>query len=290
MKKRSRYILITLCVLLLTGCGHVKSAKKLIRRARADHGACKVISQTETEEKTEVVLQDKLQGFTYTVKSYMYDISIDGSSFGSLPQTRDNFLTALIDYALDASSDEIRALLQSHKATFERDQMLLVVDMEDDGVAVSEGLATILQKYNLENRMDGVTVFVSNKKEHLGSIRLPDCTFRDPETEQIDDYTMRAEILMQSVSKKNRSLTFVKKESVPFSELGLPLSRVSVYSAAKIEKESDPVTLYYFKTNQQTFFIANFDDAQTGAAYTNFDLSLEKEAKGEKGFIHFHIN
>ncbi len=276
MKKRNRFILITLCILLLTGCGHVKSAKKLIRRARAEHGACEVVSQTETEEKTEVVLQDELQGFTYTVKSYMSDINIDGSSFGSLPHTRDDFMTALIDHALDTSSDEIRALLQNHKASFERDQMLLVVDMEDDGVAVSESLMTILQKHNLENRMDGVTVFVSNKKEHLGSCRLPDCTFRDPETELIDDYTMRAEILMQQVRKKNRSLTFVKKESVPFSELGIPLSRVSIYSAAKIEKESDPVTLYYFRTNKQTFYIANFDDTKTGADYTSFDLSLEE--------------
>lgn len=290
MKKQVSIPLMTLCVLLLAGCGHVKSAKKLIRQARSEHGSCKVISQTETEDKTEVVLQDDLQGFTYTVRSYMTDINIDGSSFGSLPETRDGFMKALTDYALKESEDEVEALMQECDATFQRESLSIDAKDKENGIAACTILASILQKYNLENRMDGLTINVRNKEDHLGSCRLPELSFRTPEKEKEDDYMRRAQNLMSSVSPKNRSLTFVKKESVPFSKLGIPLSRVSSYSWNKVTTISDTVTLYYYQTNQQLFYIADFIDNDTGADYTNFDLSLEKAAKGEKGIFHFHFH
>ncbi len=289
MKKKLTYIVMFLLV-FLTGCGHVKSAKKLISKAEKEHGACEVISKTETKEKTEVVLKDELQGFTYTVKSSMYDMNIDGASFGSLPDTRDNFQTALIDYALDSSEEDVTTLLNKYNATFKRDGMYLVVSNDDDGPKVCEEFAKILQNYNLKKRMDGVSIYVSNEKEHLGSCKLPNLSFRNPEQEKIDDYTKRAQNLMSSVSKDNSSLSFVKKETVPFSELKIPLSRGYGHYSENIEKEDDMVTLYYFKTNQQTFFIADFTDNDTGANYTNFDLSLEKKAMGDNGFLHFHFH
>ena len=289
-----RNLVVLICILmsgiLCTGCGHVKNAKRLIREARAAHGDCTVISQTETEDKTEVVLKDTLQGFEYTVRSYMTDINVDNTSFGSVPDSSDSFMAALIDYTLNESSERIAALLKEHNATFEQDRMSITVPVGDDGIAVTEKMAKILQEYNLENRMDGVIIRVGDDKTHLGSCRLPDISFRDHEKEIEDDYMMKAENLMSSVSRKNRSLTFVKKEKVAFSEIGIDLSRVSIYSNNKVEKESDPVTLYYFQTNCQTFYIADFIDSNTGADYTNFDLSREKEAKGEKGFIHINFN
>ena len=290
MKKKFSLLLTALCVFLLTGCGHVKSAKKLIRQAVSEHGKCKVVSQTETEEKTEVILQDELQGFTYTMRSYMSDISVDGASFGSVPETRDNFLTALTDYALENSKKEVEALMQECDASFNRDTLYIEAKDKEKGIAACTVLASILQEYNLENRMDGLAISVSDNEDYLGSCRLPSLSFRTPEKEKEDDYMRRAQNLMSSVSPKNRSLTFVKKETVPFSQLGIPLSRVSSYSWNHVTLPGDPVTLYYFQTNQQLFYIADFIDNDTGADYTNFDLSLEKAARGEKGIFHFHFH
>ena len=95
---------IALC-LLLTGCGHVKSADKLVKSAKRTHGDCEVISKSESDEESKVVLKDKLQGFEYTITSSMHDINIDGSSFGSVPGTTDTFSLSLQAFVFDEAYD-----------------------------------------------------------------------------------------------------------------------------------------------------------------------------------------
>ena len=86
-----RRLLLSLTVifsflLLAAGCS-VKNANSLVRMAIRDHGDADVVSKVETEDHTEVILKDKLQGFEYKVTSRMDDINVDGAHFGSLPGT-----------------------------------------------------------------------------------------------------------------------------------------------------------------------------------------------------------
>ena len=85
-------------IIILTGCGHVKDAGQLYKYAKKTYGKCQVVSKVEEENMTKLVLKDRLQGFNYTVTSSMSDISIDGSSFGSLPSTSDTFNKSLTEY------------------------------------------------------------------------------------------------------------------------------------------------------------------------------------------------
>ncbi|MGN0689280.1 MAG: hypothetical protein ACI4KH_02540, partial [Oscillospiraceae bacterium] len=57
--------LVVTTALVLSGCGKVRSVKSLYSEAKRNHGDCTIVSKSETDEKTLVVLHDKLQDFDY---------------------------------------------------------------------------------------------------------------------------------------------------------------------------------------------------------------------------------
>ncbi|MCR5418005.1 MAG: hypothetical protein K6E84_03740 [Lachnospiraceae bacterium] len=246
--------------LLLSGCGHVKSAKKLIRAARAEHGSCEVVSKTESEDRVEVVLKDKLQGFEYTVYSYMQDLNIDGSSFGSLPETRDHFDEALREYVYAQTAAEFSELTRRTGAVL-KDNYVLSVPETADAAAVGEEASRILQKQNLNNRMDRCRLDIeTEKREHLGSCVLPECSFRDPVQEKDDYFINEAPEYITGLNPSD--ITYDRKETI------------------------GDITYYYFKTQNQNFWISNEEDKSTGLWKTNFDKTKDKITKP----IHFHLH
>ena len=319
-----KLLVIATTFLLLTGCGHVRSAKSLIKEAKLTHGKCEVVSKTETDEMTKVVLKDKLQGFEYEIVSSMSDISIDGSSFGSLPGTTDKFESGLQTFVIDESRESLEAICKKYGATYETytgdvilNIMLNPKATDSDAINAVEEVAALMQEYNVDNRMDGYEIFVSHDEEwlkqyyeklleknggdtndyvfssaggseacHIGSARLPECKFRNPEEEREDYYHDLAKM-------KNSSATFVRKEEKTFADVGIPLYRAgsSYYSSdPKIEKTTDPVTFYYYDANGTEFFICNFIDSNTGTWYTNYDDLKIKPTKEKKKLINIHFH
>lgn len=310
MKRLSFLILIcTFVALIVSGCGHVKSAKKLIKMAKRQHGKCEVISKTETDDKTVVRLKDELQGFEYEIISSMHDINIDGSSFGSLPHTSDTFSQSLVAYVLGDAKNELDAICQKYNATYESGYIPLILRItvkgkaqDSNAIKVCEETASVLQKYNQENRMDKMTVYVehdnewfkakygtydinnydpdysylfssqgSSEAKHIGSAVLPDCRFRDKEKEDEDYYLEMAQM-------KNKNATFVRKEKKTFADTGASLDIVmNSIDGKSPEKMSDPVTFYYFQADGKEFYICDFLDYNIDTWYTNYDQIFPKK-------------
>ena len=290
LKKGIGVASVLLAAALLAGCGHVKSAKELLRHARANHGKCKVVSQSEEPESVTVVLRDEKQGFEYTVKSYMSSFNLDGASFGTFPETRDGFDEALFEYTCEQTKEELDALLKSSGSRFNKDGLTLTLKGSADEKQLCEAAAQIFQKHNVDHRLDGYNIGVNNEKgEHLGSCTLPACSFRVPEEEKEDFFLSQAGILMEPYPEKRRGVEFVRKEDKTFKDTGLEPERAGCgYDTDKSpEKDSDPVTYYYFRTENQEFFIADFEDVSTGLWYTDFDPEKEKKSKG---FFNISIN
>lgn len=307
-----KYLLIILLAmsLLLTGCGHVQSAKSLIKQARRDHGKCEVVSKTETDEKTVVRLRDELQGFEYEVVSSMNDINIDGSSFGSLPGTYDYFDTYLISYVTSQVKLDLDALCDKYNATYENGYDKEIIEFtlnspnkNENAAKIVEEAAKLYQEYNLENRLDNCTISVEhddkwfNEKypyptdpeilyseagylyssagssiaKHIGSAKLPECTFRDKDAEKIDYYLEMAQM-------KNEKATFVRKEKKTFADTGASLDQVEhEYGKESPEKMSDPVTFYYFTADEKEFYLCDFVDCEIGTWYTNYNEVFPKK-------------
>lgn len=303
-------VIVTSCV-SLTGC-KPKGANALIRQAKREHGPCDVVSRETNEEGSVVVLRDQLQGFEYQVSSYMTDINIDGSSFGSLPNTTDTFDWALHFYVLDEAADELDAVCDEYGLSLSDDNNLCdcywyQVDSsvsDEDAIEGIEKIAEIMQEYNLESRMDGWTIYLEHDNEwlsayydelmsepghdyysdpeyehllspagggqlkHIGSVRLPDTSFRD-EAKEAEDY------YLEMAQMKNEDAVFIRSEQRPFSDTGVSLVYVvESYGQFYPHSEDDMVTYYYFEADGQEFFICNFlvnNNVEYGEWYSNYD-------------------
>ena len=76
-----------ICVMLftLTSCDNVKSASELEKYAEKTYGACEIISKSETDDRTELILHDKLQDFDYSIESVMDSVNVDGGIWENMP-------------------------------------------------------------------------------------------------------------------------------------------------------------------------------------------------------------
>ena len=119
-KKRFLKILFLFAMLLLSfGCGKIKSGKSLFEWAKSEYGDCTIVSMSETDDKTIVVLHDTLQDFDYEVISSMSKIVIDGSNFGSLPNTSDTFEKNLKEKVIFNAKDELDAICNKEGMRYE---------------------------------------------------------------------------------------------------------------------------------------------------------------------------
>ena len=317
MKKRSYSLgLILLFCGIITGCGKVQSAKSLIKQAERTYGKCEVVSKTEEKDHVKVVLRDELQGFEYEVYSNMNDIVIDGSSFGSLPNSGDTFSGSLIAYVTGDAKKELDAICEKYSLKPESENhnssyFYLYLDsnaQESTGIKGAEEIAAVIQRYNLNNRLDGTVITLyhddewmhqyyetlkqgytgediysdpeysyvlsssgGNDVRHIGSVKLPDTSFRDREKESEDYYLEMAQM-------KNTKAVFVRSEKKTFADTGLSLDRVEqTYYQPYPKTMSDPVTFYYFSADGREFFICDFLDTnlQTTTWYSNYEDVFE---------------
>jgi len=303
-KKKIIYALVILAVaFIMTGCGHVKSTKQLVKMAKRAHGACEVVSKEEGEECTSVRLRDKLQGFEYTISSSMQDIVIDGSSFGALPQTYDSFELSLQQFVKERTAPKLDEICKKYGATYDNmfvDEVILRFTLDHDmpdsnAVHIVEEAALAFQEYNAEHRMDGMEVYVEHDEEwlkkqlethdeinglkhdymysgagnavarHMGSAVLPDCVFRDLEAEH-DAYYMEMALMTDRRSK------FLRKEKKTLDELGLIPEDVNAeYGKEEPRDGSYVVTVYHFTTGVQEYYILDVLNADSSGWYTNYE-------------------
>lgn len=304
-------LIITLC-LAFTGCGKVRNADKLISYAKRTHGACEEISRDESKDKTTVVLRDELQGFEYSVTSSMNDIWIDGASLGSLPNTSDSFGASLNSYVMENTRNEIEKTCAEYGAVADFEggygivELVISPDVSyNDAAQAAEKTAEIIQEYNLGNRLDGIEITVAHDGEwlsrvydelrqngdtdsyifssagaaeacHMGSVKLPDCSFRNPEKEAEDYYLEMAQM-------KYSGAVFIRKEIKTFADTGISLDRVqNSYNSLEppVDDLTDHVMFYYFLADGKEFYICDFLDADTGTWYSNFkDMDITAKKK-----------
>ena len=273
MKKTISLIMAGILMVSLCGCSP-KGSGKLISQARQAHGACTVVSVTESDECTEVVLHDNLQDFDYTVRSSMYEMNLDGASFGSYENSTDTFDKDLIDHIIS----ELRTELDVYAAadgiryeTYDEGHIntlmpAIFVDDEETGRRAGETVASLFQDYNLEGRLDGWTMYVYLENEdaaargrssgsytRLGEVRLPDCVYITEE-QSAEDRMISAGLAY------DEGATYLRSEERPFADTGIDLDQV-----VEVPGESTPtgpdsqVTMYFYcGSDGREYWIADF--------------------------------
>lgn len=271
------------CALFLfSGCGKVRSPKSLVRQAKSSYGPCTVVTTTQTDELTKVVLRDKLQDFEYSIWSQMNEIWIDGTSFGSVPGTHDDFKSSLRRKVLDDLSVELAQVCREAGVDYEEgDGTYNILIIRTDDISAAETAACkcaeLIQTKNQKNRLDGLEVTVYGKdneewyhSEHYGSVLLPNTSWRTIADEKADYYTRMAR------QQTDPKAEYVRSQAGIFSDTGADLRKV-VHTLGEDypEKSDDPVMFYYFKSSKgKEYYLCDFnyyDEEHGGFAwYTNY--------------------
>ena len=249
-----------LCAALLASCSP-QSADSLIKGARREHGECTVISKTDSEEGARVVLHDTLQDFDYTVSSRMSELSVDGASFGSFPDTSDSFEKSLGEKVFSEVKGEIDDACAKTGSRYEKvDYHRLPVfysPSEEAARTLGDTAGSLFQSQNLKGRMDGwmLVFFIEDGKDQKygGSVTLPDTAFKNTIQEKVDYFTDLA-------VKMDENARYLRKESVTLGELGYePDDVVNILGTDYPTERSSDVTLYFFEgSDGQEFYIADF--------------------------------
>lgn len=170
--KNALSILAIFSILIgLVGCSS-KTTDQIIKYAKKTHGDCEVISKTEEDGISTVVFKDSLQGFEYKVTSSMSDISIDGTTIGSVEQQTDTFRMEAINYAAEQLKPELTGLCYKFDVTYEVDANvdMIKITLNNEGIdasLIAYECATIFKKYNVENRLDGLEFAFYHNEEWL---------------------------------------------------------------------------------------------------------------------------
>ena len=265
-------LLVGAFCLSFAGCS-VKSPRKLLRYARNTYGDCELIDSEETDDYTRITVRDELQGFEYEVTSGMYDLNLDGSSFGSLEDTRSSFDLALKEYVFGEVQDELEAVCEEAGVEGSEDDFclwLIRCDDEQAGIDAALECAQILQEYNLNNRMDNWEIVVQAYQAYneygdkrYGSVILPDIEWVSHEQETANYFLDTARMIAES-----NDVEPLGYEVKTFADTGADLNRVAETTYQPYPTSaSSPVTFYYFKTADGTeFYVCDF-------LYNNADYS-----------------
>lgn len=255
--------------LVLSSCGNVRSAKSLYNEARQNFGNCSVVSENSTKERTAVVLHDELQDFDYEMYSSMYEITLDGSSFGSVPTDSNTFRSSLIEKVIGNNSDRLEEICYNNKAEYSVDGFIRITAPDKEtAMQASLGFAEIFQRENLNSRLDGLKISADseNNDMHFGSVVLPIIKWLSPEDELV---TCFIEIAHEQTDKE---AVFLRYEKIKFKDTEADISRVvSVLGTDYPESPDDEVTIYYFRSSAgKEYYICDFNYYDDNGGYMNY--------------------
>ena len=274
MKKRKNILLVVALLLLLAGCGRPESANSLYKYANEKYGECEIVSKQENNSGAFVVVHDVLQDFDYTLSSGMFEMNIDGSSFGNYPTKQDSFKDCLLEKVISNVSYKIDNVCNDAQMTYEIDKndMRLTIYSSDEnaGKQVATKCAEYISEQNLKNRLDGFVINVNNDEEsHFGSIKLPSLLWRNLEDEKTDDFIEYAKVYTDYKAE------FIRKELKTFADTGLDICQNEYYyfGYVQITDINSPITFYYFESStDEEYYVCDFIYIYQGhpERYTNY--------------------
>lgn len=288
MKKLSRksiIILPVLCLMLLalTSCGKVKSASELKKYAEKTYGACEIVSKSETDGRTELILHDELQDFDYCIESVMASVNVDGGIWGKYADIHSGFVGSLKEKVIQNVTDKLDSECKRSNARWEKEEWwpgLISIYAADEASAKEATLSCVevLQSENLNNRMDGWEIRAykeseQNVEESLGIITLPDVKWVSREEEHEQYFTKMAHM------QTDPNAVFLRKEVKTFADTGADPDRVDHPAhggTSDPTSDSSPVTFYYFRASDGSeYYLCDFlyyegDSRDEPKWYTNY--------------------
>lgn len=263
MKKIGLCFLLIICVLGLTACGRPAKPGKLAREANNSYGSATMISKVKTPIGYSVTMHDKLQDFDYTISSY----SERDTLFTWKACTESTFKEALVKKIADNEKLAIDDIKDKYDATITlggKYNNVYSDDPENAKLAALE-LAKILQRNNLQNRLNGAEItaltlgtylsertgYKPDRDEEVGTVTLPNKEWSGKEEERIAEYTYEAR-------KFDPGAVYLRSEVKKLKFTQYELEDIGGSNGAP-KYWNSPVTFYYFKASDGgEFYVGDF--------------------------------
>lgn len=258
MKKMIAAVLFTImCMALLSSCGHVTSLRSLKFQAK-QNGKCTYVRCEEGDDFRTAYFEDEL-GFEYYIKSYMSDINIDGSSFGSVPSTYSNFKEKYFGYLCDTINSEY----PDSSVIMKLDAVADVKMVAQNGEADPDDVTKMGKKFvKMEDRrkfIDSVIPVYSDDEHYdsLGSYGIAQKRYLDPTETEGEYYMDRIREYASMKNDKKVKPVYTRHKHMNYSDVPGLSDKELASSAQDKDPKVNGVDVYYFTLNDQEYFITD---------------------------------
>ncbi|MBE5944416.1 MAG: hypothetical protein E7258_05805 [Lachnospiraceae bacterium] len=253
--------LVLVLVLSLSGCS-ADSEKNIIKHAKDKYGPNKHIKTEELgEDKTTCYFTDNEYGFEYYVSSYMNEIIIDGSSFGSVENKGSNFDIQYYNYLCNTLSYDLQAIEEKYNVDIEISdgtyiyyfaQVYYKTEDSSNASSVTKEISDLYTSLDTRHYWKNLDVEAYDcNGEYLGAYHYEQTKWMTPEDEVELDFILRIEDLSSEAE-------YLRKEQHKFTETGVDIKEVvTVLGSPEVTIDS-MVTYYIFTIDGKEYFMTDF--------------------------------
>ena len=209
-------------------------------------------------------------------------MNIDGSSFGKIESSYDDYDSVFISYILTDAEDKFDFIKNNYDAELVNTgyitDSVMIVTIGDKSISdaseIARRVASVFRHYDKK----GVFSIGYIRAEDKNGRDLGRCSIKSGKWQTTDQE--KDEMIINLAKNKKGSSQFIRKENAVLSDTGLtPDDVMKFYYDTDVNcpaSANDPIVLYYFSADGKEYYIADFMYAATGSYYTNFDHVFNK--------------
>ncbi len=276
-KKLGIALICVLLLLSLAGCS-VASEKEVVKYAEEKYGKATLVKTEEpSDEEIVCYFKDKEYGFEYYVTSYMNDIIIDGSTFGSAENKGSNFDIQYYNYINDTIEADLSAIENKYNVDISISDGTYIyyfariyykTSDTSNVEVVSKEVSDLYTALDTRHYWKDLVVEVYDANdEYLGAYHYEQEAWMTPEDETELFY-------IEHIENLTSKAVYLRKEQHSFTETGVDINNVvTVLGNPEVTVDST-VTYYIFSVDGEEYYMCDFmvmDDIGGYVWYTNYE-------------------
>ena len=270
-------IVFSLLFLSLTGCS-VASEKEIVKFANDEYGEATLLRTEERDDKNTICyFKDEEYGFEYYVSSYMNEIIIDGSSFGSTENKGSNFDIQYYNYINEVVDSDLSMLEQKYNIDISVSDGTYIyyfakIKYKSSNISnvatLTKEISDLYTAVDTRNYWNDLVVEAYDESgNYLGSYHHSRNGWMTAEDEIDLKY-------IDEISKLSADAKYLRKEQHLFTETGVNIQDVVQVLGNPEVKQTSMVTYYIFTVDGQEYYMCNFlvhDDIGGFEWYTTYE-------------------
>lgn len=275
-KKAIALIMLLFLSLSLAGCS-VASEKEIVKYTNDRYGEATLLrTEKPDDENTICYFKDKEYCFEYYVTSYMNEILIDGSYFGSTENKGSNFDIQYYNYINEEVDYDLSILEQKYNIDISVSDGTYIyyfarVNYKSNNISnvasVTKEISDLYTAVDTRNYWKDLVVEAYDKDgNYLGSYHHGKSGWMTTE----DEYDMK---YIDEISNLASDAKYLRKEQHLFTETGVNIQDVVQVLGNPEVKENSLVTYYIFTIDGKEYYMCDFmvhDDIGGFEWYTTY--------------------